>query len=100
MIKLKEGEINDLHFSAISEVRKNLLKFVEEGSSSKKIAITVHGRPKNLLISLEEYQKMEEMIDVLEDFYLEQKVKERLEKTSGKTYSLNEVEKMVINGEL
>lgn len=100
MTEIKEDNFSNLHFSPISEVRKNLHKLVEEASSGKKIVITVHGKPKDLIISMEEYQKMNEMIDALEDFYLEQKVKERLSKTSGKIYSLNEVEEMIANGEL
>jgi len=99
MERLKE-ELDELIFGSISEVRSDFSRMVEEASSGRRVIISVHGKPKAVLIGFEDYRKLEELIELLEDRYLEERAKERLASSSGKTLPLEEVEQLAQDGKL
>lgn len=99
MERLKE-ELEEAIFGSISEVRGDFSHMVEEAASGRRVIISVHGKPKAILLGFEDYRKMEELIELLEDRYLEERARERLATPSRKTRALEEVEQMVRNGEL
>ena len=97
MERLKE-ELKEVIFGGISEVRGDLSRMVEEAAAGRRVIISVHGKPKAILLGFEDYRKMEELIELLEDRYLQERAKERLAASSGKTQALEEVEQMIRNG--
>ena len=99
MERVKE-ELDELIFGSLSEIRSDFSRMVEEASSGKKVIISVHGKPKAVLIGFEDYRRLEELIELLEDYYLEERTKERLATSSGKTLPLEEVEQLARDGKL
>jgi len=99
MEKLKE-ELEEVIFGSSSEVRGDFSRMVEEAAEGRRVIISVHGKPKAILLGFEDYRKMEELIEFLEDCYLEERAKERLATSSGRTRTLEEVEQIIRNGEL
>ena len=99
MERLKE-ELDELIFGSLSEVRSDFSRMVEEASLGKKVIISVHGKPKAVLIGFEDYRRLEELIELLEDRYLEERTKERLAASSGRTLPLEEVEQLARDGKL
>lgn len=99
MERLKE-ELEEVIFGSISEVRGDFSRMVEEAAAGRRVIISVHGKPKAILLGFEDYRKMEELIELLEDRYLEERAKERLATSSGRTRALEEVEQMAQNGGL
>lgn len=94
MERLKE-ELGEIIFGSISEVRSDFSRMVEEAASGKRVIISVHGKPKAILLGFDDYRRMEELVELLEDRYLEERAKERLVTSSGKTRTLEEVEQLV-----
>ena len=99
MERLKE-ELDELIFGSLSEIRSDFSRMVEEASSGKKVIISVHGKPKAVLIGFEDYRRLEELIELLEDRYLKERAKERLAASSGRTFPLEEVEQLAQDGKL
>lgn len=95
-----EEKLEEVIFGSISEVRSDFSRMAEEAASGRRVIISVHGKPKAILLGFEDYCKMEELIELLEDRYLEERARERLTTSSGKTHALEEVEQMARNGEL
>lgn len=92
MVKIKEKNLRELDLRSISNVRSNLSQLVEKASQGDKTLITVNGEPKAIIMDFSEYREIMEIIDLLEDKYLEEKTKERIRSSTGKSRSLEEIE--------
>lgn len=99
MERLNE-ELEEAIFGSISEVRADFSRMVEEAASGRRVIISIHGKPRAILLGFEAYRRMEELIEHLEDRYLEERTKERLATSSGRVRSLEEVEQLARDGKL
>lgn len=99
MERLNE-ELEEAIFGSISEVRADFSRLVEEAASGRRVIISIHGKPRAILLGFEAYRRMEELIEHLEDRYLEERTKERLATSSGRVRSLEEVEQLARDGKL
>jgi prevent-host-death family protein len=77
----------------LSEVRtqwKKILELMKHG----RVEIARRNKPEAVLLSLEEYEKMENMLDVIEDIVLGREAQERMRNSKPEDYvSLEEVMK-------
>ncbi|HHT9119974.1 MAG TPA: type II toxin-antitoxin system Phd/YefM family antitoxin [Candidatus Hypogeohydataceae bacterium YC41] len=84
MFQLKE----DTLVMSTSELQRNIGKIRQKG---KPILVTKNNRPYVVLLDYEEYQKLQERLEELEDVYLGAVAEERAKK-KGKIFSQEEVE--------
>ena len=83
MLKIKNNE--DVIVTGTSEFRNSINKFIAILKDSK-IIITSRNKPQAVLISFEEYEKIGEIMEDLEDKYFGEIARDRLEKVkSGKS---------------
>ncbi|MFZ3107046.1 MAG: type II toxin-antitoxin system Phd/YefM family antitoxin [Candidatus Hydromicrobium sp.] len=90
MLKLKIDE--DVIITGTSEFRNSINKFISILKNNK-VILTSRNKPKAVLISFEEYEKIGKIIEELEDRYFGEIALERLENLkSGKSKILNHEE--------
>jgi len=83
----------------ISDMRENARGLLREAKSSDKpLYIFYRSKPEAVMLSLEEYEKMADMIEDYLDG-LKALELEKLDKSKGKWYSLKEAEKVLGLGE-
>jgi prevent-host-death family protein len=76
----------------MAELRK-VMKDVIEEIKAHKVILTKRNKPIGVLIDYEEFKKMEELVEAIEDFVLGQKALERTRRQDKKWVTLEEVEK-------
>jgi prevent-host-death family protein len=64
-----------------------------EKIKSNKVILTRRNKPVGVIVDYEEYKKMEEIIDSLEDYVLGHLAKERAQRKGKKLITLEEAEK-------
>jgi prevent-host-death family protein len=90
MISVKE----DTTLVGVTELRKMIPEILKK-MKHEKIILTRRNKPIGVLVDYSEYEKMERMIDVLEDQLLGLLAKERASRKGRKTIDLEEAEKRV-----
>lgn len=91
MITLK----GDSTLVSISELRTNLDKTLEASKTSK-VLIEKRNKPVAVLLPIEKYNEMEEILDLLEDKALGYLARERQKKSKDSDYlGIGEVEKKI-----
>ena len=80
MLKIKTNE--DVIVAGTSEFRNSINKYVSILKNNK-IILTNRNKPQAVLISFEEYEKMGEIIEELEDRYFSEIALDRLEKVKS-----------------
>ncbi len=78
----------------VAELRKVMSEILERIKSNI-VILTKRNKPVGVIIDYEEYKKMEEIIDSLEDYVLGHLAKERAQRKDKKVVSLEEAEKKV-----
>ena len=76
----------------VAELRK-IMKDVVEEIKSRKVILTKRNKPIGVLINYEEFKKMEDLVEAIQDFILGQTAKERSRRKDRKSVTLEEVEK-------
>ena len=76
----------------VAELRKAMKDVVEE-IKTHKVILTKRNRPIGVLINYEEFKKMEDLVEAIQDFIFGQKAKERSRRKDKKWVTLEEVEK-------
>lgn len=75
---------------ALAQVRQDLSGIVEEVSSThERIVVTRHGEPAAILMAVDDYEAMEETLEILADDDLVRAIESSLRTT--KRYTLDEV---------
>jgi len=90
MLSLKE----DTTIVGITELRKMIPEILKK-IKQEKVILTRRNRPIGILVDYEEYERMERMIEALEDQVLGQLAKERASRKDRKTIDLEEAERRV-----
>ena len=76
----------------VAELRKVMSDILEKIKSNK-VILTKRNKPVGVIVDYEEYKKMEEVIDSLEDYILGHLAKERAKRKDKRLISLEEAEK-------
>ncbi len=76
----------------VAELRK-VMSDILERIKSNKVILTRRNKPVGVIVDYEEYKKMEEIIDSLEDYVLGHLAKERAQRKGKKLITLEEAEK-------
>jgi len=76
----------------VAELRK-VMSDILERIKSNKVILTRRNKPVGVIVDYEEYKKMEEVIDSLEDYVLGHLAKERAQRKGKKLITLEEAEK-------
>jgi prevent-host-death family protein len=76
----------------VAELRK-VMPDILERIKSNKVILTRRNKPVGVIVDYEEYKKMEEIIDSLEDYVLGHLAKERAQRKGKKLITLEEAEK-------
>jgi len=76
----------------VAELRK-ITKEVLEKLKSNKVILTKRNKPVGVLLDYEEFRKIEEIMEALEDYILGTLAKERAQRKGKKVISLEEAEK-------
>lgn len=76
----------------VAELRKVMSDILEKIKSNK-VILTKRNKPVGVLVDYEEYKKMEDIIDSLEDYILGHLAKERAKRKDKRLISLEEAEK-------
>jgi len=90
MLSVKE----DTTIVGITELRKMIPEILKK-IKQEKVILTRRNRPIGILVDYEEYERMEKMIETLEDQVLGQLAKERAARKDKRTIDLEEAEKRV-----
>ena len=90
MLSVKE----DTTIVGITELRKMIPQILRK-IKQEKVILTRRNRPIGILVDYEEYERMEKMIEALEDQVLGQLAKERASRKDRRTIDLEEAEKRV-----
>lgn len=91
MITIKEDTV----LVGISELRTNIDKILEE-SKKHKILIGKRNKPVAVLMAMEKYERIEEILDTLEDVALGYLAKERAAQSKPSDYiDIDEAEKKI-----
>jgi prevent-host-death family protein len=90
MISVKENTV----LVGITELRKMIPEILKK-IKHEKVVLTRRNKPIGILVDYDEYEKMEEMIDTLEDQLLGLLAKQRASRKGRKTIDLEEAEKRV-----
>ena len=76
----------------VAELRKVMSDILEKIKSNK-VILTKRNKPVGVIVDYEEYKKMEDIIDSLEDYILGHLAKERAKRKDKRLISLEEAEK-------
>jgi prevent-host-death family protein len=76
----------------VSELRKGMKDVMEE-IKTRKVIRTKRNKPIGVLIDYEEFKKMEDLVEAVQDFILGQTAQERTRRKDKKWVTLEEVEK-------
>jgi len=76
----------------VAELRKVMSDILGKIKSNK-VILTRRNKPVGVIVDYEEYKKMEEVIDSLEDYVLGHLAKERAQRKGKKLITLEEAEK-------
>ncbi len=76
----------------VAELRKVIAEILEKIKSNK-VILTRRNKPVGVLVDYDEYKKMEEIIENLEDYILGHLAKERAQRKDKKLITLEEAEK-------
>ena len=90
MLTVKE----DTTVIGITELRKMIPEILKR-IKREKVILTMRNQPVGILVDYEEFERIEQMIDLIEDDLLGKLTKERASRKSRKTVSLGEAEKRV-----
>ena len=90
MLSVKE----DTTIVGITELRKMIPEILKK-IKQEKVILTRRNRPIGILVDYEEYERMEKMIEALEDQVLGQLAKERAARKDKRTIDLEEAERRV-----
>ena len=90
MLSVKE----DTTIVGITELRKMIPEILKK-IKQEKVILTRRNRPIGILVDYEEYERMEKLIEALEDQVLGQLAKERASRKDRKTIDLEEAERRV-----
>ncbi len=82
-------------FLSVTEAKKSFCELVREtGETFDRVVITREGRPAAVLIAYEDYEGLQETIDILSDPKLAKRVEEgRRDIRAGRTVSLEELDR-------
>jgi len=75
----------------VAELRKVISDILEKIKSNK-VILTRRNKPVGVIVDYEEYKKMEEIIDALEDYVLGHLAKERAQRKGKKLITLEQAE--------
>ena len=75
----------------VAELRK-VISDILERIKSNKVILTRRNKPVGVIVDYEEYKKMEEIIDALEDYVLGHMAKERAQRKGKKLITLEQAE--------
>ncbi len=78
----------------VTELRKAMSEILKRIKSNV-VILTKRNKPVGVIIDYEEYKKMEEIIDSIEDYILGHLAKERAQRKNKKLISLEEAERKV-----
>jgi prevent-host-death family protein len=90
MLSVKE----DTTIVGITELRKMIPEILKK-IKQEKVILTRRNRPIGILVDYEEYERMEKMIETLEDQVLGQLAKERASRKDRRTIDLEQAERKV-----
>ena len=90
MLSVKE----DTTIVGITELRKMIPEILKK-IKQEKVILTRRNRPIGILVDYEEYERMEKLIEALEDQILGQLAKERASRKDRRTIDLEEAERKV-----
>lgn len=90
MLSVKE----DTTIVGITELRKMIPEILKK-IKQEKVILTRRNRPIGILVDYEEYERMEKMIEALEDQVLGQLARERASRKDRRTIDLEEAERRV-----
>ena len=90
MLEVKE----DTTVVGITELRKMIPEILKK-IKREKVILTRRNRPIGILLDYEEFERIEQMIDLIEDDLLGKLARERASRKNRKTVSLGEAEKRV-----
>ena len=91
MITVKE----DTTLVGVSELRGNIDKILQE-TKKHKVLIEKRNKPVAVLLALEQYERMEEILDTLEDIALCYLARERESRSTEKDYlDIDEIERQI-----
>ena len=90
MLEVKE----DTTVVGITELRKMIPEILKK-IKREKVILTRRNRPIGILLDYQEFERIEQMVDLIEDDLLWKLAKERASRKSRKTVSLGEAEKRV-----
>ena len=76
----------------VAELRKAISDILEKIKSNK-VILTRRNKPVGVIVDYEEYNRMEEIIDALEDYVLGHLAKERAQRKDKKLITLEQAEK-------
>jgi len=76
----------------VAELRKVMSDILEKIKSNK-VILTKRNKPVGVIVDYEEYKKMEDIIDSLEDYILGHLAKDRAKRKDKRLISLEEAEK-------
>jgi len=76
----------------VAELRKVMSDILEKIKSNK-VILTKRNKPVGVIVDYEEYKKMEDIIDSLEDYILGHLAKKRAKRKDKRLISLEEAEK-------
>jgi prevent-host-death family protein len=76
----------------VAELRKVMADILEKIKSNK-VILTRRNKPVGVIVDYDEYKKMEEIIENLEDYILGHLAKERAQRKDKKLITLEEAEK-------
>jgi prevent-host-death family protein len=76
----------------VAELRK-VMKEVLEEIKKNRVVLTKRNKPVGVILDYQEFKKMEELVDALEDYVLGSLAKERALRRDKKVISLQEAEK-------
>jgi len=84
----------DTTFIGITELRKMIPELLKK-IKREKVVLTRRNQPIGVLVDYEEFERIEEMMDLMEDHVLGKLASERASRKGRKTISLEESEKRV-----
>jgi len=90
MIRLEE----DTTLIGVAELRKEVPRLIQE-LRGHKVILTRRNKPIGIIMDYQEYQKMDHIINLLEDLVLGYKAKARSQKKGRRFLSLEEAERRV-----
>lgn len=90
MLTVKE----DTTVVGITELRKMIPEILKK-IKRERVVLTRRNQPIGILVDYEEFERIEQMIDLIEDHLLGKLAGERASRKGRKTFSLDEAEKRV-----